>query len=199
MITSITDDLKQYSTNLLFALNSVDNKQLESAYACLHKALCFKDHIFVCGNGGSAAISDHFMCDHTKGICHDTSFSSRVVSLSSNMSLITAIANDYAYDQIFSKQIEMYSPCNHDVLVTISSSGNSPNVINAVEIAKIKGMNTIALVGFDGGKLSQMADIVLHIKSNNYGIVEDCHQSLMHLLAQNIRKNNAKLNAELKL
>jgi phosphoheptose isomerase len=114
------------------------------------------------------------------------------------MSLITAIANDFKYEDVFSKQIEMFAK-PQDVLVAVSSSGNSPNIINAINTAKQLGMNTIALVGFDGGEVSKLSDIVLHIKSNNYGVVEDCHQSLMHILAQHLRVSNSTSDASLKL
>jgi phosphoheptose isomerase len=197
-MTSIKTRLNSYAADVVVALNTVDSIQLEKAYTVIHKAHSFRDSVFVCGNGGSAAISDHFMCDHSKGVCSDTAFKPKVFSLASNMSLITAIANDFKYEDVFSKQIEMFAK-PQDVLVAVSSSGNSPNIINAINTAKQLGMNTIALVGFDGGEVSKLSDIVLHIKSNNYGVVEDCHQSLMHILAQHLRVSNSTSDASLKL
>ena len=151
--------------------------------------------VLVCGNGGSAAIAEHMSCDHTKGVCMDTNLHPYVIPLQSNVSLITAIANDIAYDQIFAKQIEWFPNWRAAVFV-ISSSGNSPNVVNALKEASKRGMTTFAMVGFDGGIIlkNEMADHILHVDSNNYGVVEDCHQILMHALAQSIRLNHAKTN-----
>lgn len=198
MTISIQDRLKEYSSEAMLALNSVNGDSLKTAYNRLHEALSFKSNIFVCGNGGSAAISDHFMCDHSKGVCSDTMFTPRVFSLASNMSLVTAIANDYSYKEVYSTQLDMFGKPG-DVLVAISSSGQSPNIVSAITTAKNVGMTSIALVGFDGGEAARRADIVLHIKSNNYGVIEDCHQSLMHILAQHLRVNNARQDASLKL
>jgi phosphoheptose isomerase len=148
--------------------------------------------LLTCGNGGSAAIAEHMSCDHTKGICMDTNLHPFVIPLQSNVSMTTAIANDLAYDQIFAKQIEWFPNWNAGVLV-ISSSGNSPNVINALRTARKHDMVTFAMVGFDGGDIlkNDIADFILHVDSDNYGVVEDCHQILMHALAQSIRLQHA--------
>jgi D-sedoheptulose 7-phosphate isomerase/D-glycero-D-manno-heptose 1,7-bisphosphate phosphatase len=144
--------------------------------------------LLVCGNGGSAAIAEHMSCDHTKGICMDTNLNPYVIPLQSNVSLVTAIANDIAYDQIFAKQIEWF-PNRRAAVLVISSSGNSPNVVNALRAAAKYNMTTFAMVGFDGGLIAknEMADHILHVNIDNYGVVEDCHQILMHALSQSIR------------
>ena len=141
--------------------------------------------LLVCGNGGSAAITEHLSCDHTKGVTCDTDLSPFVIPLQSNVSLNTAIANDIGYDEVFSKQIEWYP--REFALLVVSSSGNSPNIINAVAAAKNKGAFTMAMVGFDGGEVADMVECCVHVNSNNYGIVEDCHQIIMHSIAQSIR------------
>jgi D-sedoheptulose 7-phosphate isomerase/D-glycero-D-manno-heptose 1,7-bisphosphate phosphatase len=110
----------------------------------------------------------------------------QVQSLSSNMSLLTAIANDIGYEKVFSYQLNMKAN-EGDVLVVVSSSGNSLNIIDALRCAKLKKLSTIALVGFDGGQALNLADIGLHVKNNNYGVVEDAHQAIMHIMAQAIR------------
>ena len=112
---------------------------------------------------------------------------SRFLSLCSNIETITAIANDFGYEYIFSRQLNIYLKKN-DVVFCISSSGNSKNIINALKLAKAKKIKSILLSGFDGGKASKIADININIKSNNYGIIEDCHQSIMHLISQKIAK-----------
>jgi phosphoheptose isomerase len=104
--------------------------------------------------------------------------------LTSNTALLTAIANDFNYSQTFSFQLELANLTADDVVLLISSSGNSENVIQAAEFAKAKGVKVIGLTGFSGGKLKTTADISLHIDCDNYGVVEDCHQSIMHVLAQ---------------
>lgn len=178
--------LQEYTNTLHDALLSVDNKQLIAATETLRKAYLTNKNVFVCGNGGSAAISDHFHCDHSKGVCFDTDMKPKIQSLASNLSTITAIANDFSYDEIFAYQLQMKA-IPGDVLVTVSSSGNSANIIRAIEEAKKLNMIVIALCGFSGGESAKLADIVLHVKEDNYGIVEDAHQSLMHIMAQFIR------------
>lgn len=155
--------------------------------------------ILACGNGGSAAIAEHMSCDHTKGICMDTKLNPYVIPLQSNVSLTTAIANDIAYDQIFAKQIQWFPNKRASVLV-ISSSGSSPNVVNALKAATACGMKTFAMIGFDGGLIlkNKLAEHILHVDSHNYGVVEDCHQVLMHALAQSIRIKRAN-KADIKL
>lgn len=177
-----------YSTAITQGLESVDKLQLEKAVELIQDALKYRDTIYVCGNGGSAAISDHFLCDHSKCIYCDTDKRPKIVSLPSSVATITAIANDINYESIFSYQLEMFADPN-DVLITISSSGNSPNIIKALEYGKAQGMRTLAFVGFNGGRAKEIADVTLHVDVNNYGVVEDCHQALMHILAQHIRIN----------
>lgn len=181
-----------YQEKIAEALNSVCRESLKKVYDELIDAFSNGIPLLVCGNGGSAAISEHFSCDHTKCIQVDTELKSFVIPLASNVSMITAIANDISYDEIFSKQIEWFD--FHAIVLVISSSGNSPNILKALEVAKKKNMKTIAFVGFDGGKVveNKLADIILHIDSKNYGIVEDCHQSLMHILAQYLRLSFTK-------
>lgn len=189
--------IEDYTSRLKGSLLSVDDKLVNKAVEMFETAFLQNSTIYVCGNGGSAAISDHFMCDHSKGISTDTTFSPKIVSLSSNMSLVTAIGNDIGYEDIFAYQLEMFGQPG-DILVAVSSSGNSPNIIKALSTARKNGLRTIAMVGFDGGKAKDIADIVLHTPIHNYGIVEDSHQALMHILAQFIRiKHSTKV--ELKL
>ena len=142
--------------------------------------------VYVCGNGGSAAISNHFICDHLKGVQTDTTVLLRVISLVSNMETVTAVANDISYDDVFVFQLATLAEPG-DVLVTVSSSGDSENVVRAVQWAKDNGCKTISMTGFDGGRTAALADVNLHVESDNYGIIEDIHQSLMHIIAQFLR------------
>jgi phosphoheptose isomerase len=189
--------VSDYTNNLKQALDAVDVSSLERAVDILECAFLSNSTVFVCGNGGSAAISDHFMCDHSKCIYSDTKFIPKIFSLPSNMSLLTAIGNDISYEDVFSYQVEMFGQTG-DVLIAVSSSGNSPNILKALKSAKDSGLQTIALVGFEGGKAKELADVVIHVPVNNYGISEDAHQALMHILAQYIRvKHRNKVDIKL--
>lgn len=188
---------KKYVQKLNDALWSVDTGSLQKAADLIADTAANGRTIFVCGNGGSAAIADHLTCDCLKGIRSDTHIRPRVVSLCSNGPLLTAIANDMSYDRVFSYQLESLMR-KGDILITISSSGNSPNIISAIEAAQDMKNKVISFCGFAGGG-SLKADIPVHVKSDNYGVVEDIHQSLMHIIAQHIRLTCAVPGAELKL
>lgn len=185
-IGSIEDYLDSYAEFLRQGLESVDRSALRSVVRELTEVYRLRRTVWVCGNGGSASISDHFACDHLKGISTNTALRPRVLSLSSNAALLTAIGNDLSFDRVFEYQLASLAQSG-DVLIAVSSSGNSPNIVRAVNIAKSLGLRTIGFVGFDGGELLKIADHALHVKVANYGVVEDAHQSLMHVLAQFIR------------
>lgn len=198
MSTNPFEYFQSYSDQISKALANIDRPSYDTAWATIeHAGLC-KARIFVCGNGGSASISEHFSCDHSKGVHMDTSsLRPNVVSLSSNMATITAIANDIGYNHIFSKQLEFSNADDSDILIVVSSSGNSPNVISALEHANDMGMVSIALVGFDGGVAATKADVTVHVKSHNYGVVEDCHQIIMHSWAQTLRLSEGRTDVKL--
>jgi phosphoheptose isomerase len=145
------------------------------------------------GNGGSAAIADHLACDCGKGTSYDTHMSAVVHSLPSNVAMLTAIANDIGYEQVFAFQIQQLPP-NKGLVIAISSSGNSPNIIAGLRAAMLRDIPTIAMVGFDGGKVCReiLGEVIIHVPWHNYGIVEDAHQSIMHVLSQTIKINNQK-------
>jgi D-sedoheptulose 7-phosphate isomerase len=168
------------------ALLSVDNSQISRAAALIEATVLNGKRIFSCGNGGSAAIANHLACDCLKGIRTNTTIAPIVYSLSSSIELITAISNDISYEDIFSYQIESLLE-KDDLLIVISSSGESKNIIKAIEISRTIGVFTIGLTGFDGGYVAKNVDISLNVDSDNYGIVEDIHQSIMHILAQFLR------------
>lgn len=178
-----------YASEVAAAFATIDQAAFRKAAAALEAAVARNATIFTCGNGGSAAIANHMVCDHTKGTRADTDILPRVHSLVANIEINTAIANDLAYDQVFSYQLQSYASPG-DVLVAISSSGNSPNIVNAILSAKDRGVTTIAMTGFGGGKARDLANIALYVAANNYGVVEDVHQSLMHALAQFMRQKH---------
>jgi D-sedoheptulose 7-phosphate isomerase len=183
-----------YFEHLGRAQASVDRGRIEASAELLTRAYAGGGTVFACGNGGSAAISNHLHCDHLKGVQTDTALRPKVVSLSSTIETITAIANDISYDEVFVYQLRTLADPG-DVLITVSSSGNSENVVRACQWAKENGVATIAMTGFSGGRTAKLADINLHVAGDNYGVIEDVHQSLMHILAQFIRQ--AAMQAEL--
>nr|WP_198155222.1 SIS domain-containing protein [Candidatus Burkholderia verschuerenii] len=165
----------------------LDRSEIHRASALFREVVERGGTVFVCGNGGSAAISNHLTCDCLKGVRNGTDIKPNVYSLASTVELITAIANDFSYDQIFSFQLESHANAG-DLLIVISSSGGSPNIVQALRCAKEMGVQTIAMTGFDGGAANELADVKLWVKAHNYGVVEDIHQSLMHILAQHTRQ-----------
>jgi D-sedoheptulose 7-phosphate isomerase len=175
-----------YIDMLNSGLSSIDSFVLERVMHEIVNTTNNDKTIFVCGNGGSAAIAEHLSCDHSKGVASNTPLLPRVISLNSNMSLLTATANDYGYDKVFSTQLTLQGR-RGDLLIVISSSGNSPNIIQVINAAHALGITTISLTGFDGGEARKNSNINIHVPINNYGVVEDIHQIIMHILAQYIR------------
>jgi D-sedoheptulose 7-phosphate isomerase/D-glycero-D-manno-heptose 1,7-bisphosphate phosphatase len=176
------------------ALGSVESAALDKAAAILLEAYTRSATVFACGNGGSAAIANHLQCDHLKTIRTKTDLAPRVVSLSSNTELLTAIANDMAYEEVFIYQLQSQASPG-DVLIAISSSGRSPNIVRALSWARDHDLHTIALTGFDGGGAKAVAEVSIHVGGTNYGIVEDAHQAIMHALAQYVRQSRMSADA----
>jgi D-sedoheptulose 7-phosphate isomerase/D-glycero-D-manno-heptose 1,7-bisphosphate phosphatase len=177
-----------YGDELARALGMIGTAQLARAAELLNDAYERGASVFSCGNGGSASIANHLQCDHVKGVRNGTNLTTRVFSLSTNVELFSAIANDIGYDAVFEYQLQSLARTG-DVLIAISSSGRSPNIVRALEWANGHGMHTIALTGFSGGAARELASVSVHVRSDNYGIVEDAHQACMHLLAQYVRQS----------
>lgn len=138
--------------------------------------------VFVMGNGGSAATASHIATDWSKTAERVGKPLIRCMSLNDNVAFMTAIGNDLGYEHVFSRQMQNLLQ-RGDVVVIISGSGNSPNVIKAAEYAKEKGATTIGMTGFSGGKLRKIVDICLHIDSDQYGVIEDLHMAAGSILA----------------
>ena len=183
-----------YAEEVARAASSIEPAALDRAAAILLAAYTRGAGVFSCGNGGSAAIANHLQCDHVKGVRTTTDLVPRVVSLSANVELLTAIANDMAYEDVFTYQLQSQS-CPDDVLVAVTSSGRSPNIVRALTWARDHGLRTIALTGFTGGDAKALAEVAIHVDCTNYGIVEDLHQAIMHALAQYIRQSRMTADA----
>lgn len=185
----LTNFLAEYMNEIQKGFASIDIANLEKVVNVLDSAIKRNSTIYTCGNGGSSSIAEHFVCDFLKGASTGTSIQPIIHSLSSNTPTVTAVANDISYDDIFSFQLDKYGK-DGDILLCVSSSGNSPNIIKALSMAKSKNIESISFVGFIGGQAKNISDNCIHIPNKNYGIVEDVHHSLMHMLAQYIRLKN---------
>jgi len=183
--------VKNYIAELKKEIDTINPEDVTRVVDILFDAWKNDRQVFIFGNGGSAATSSHFACDIAKGtlqrVYDHAEKRFRVSSLTDNVATMTAYANDLSYDDVFSQQLCHYVQ-KGDVVIAITGSGNSKNVINAVELAKKFGAVTIAFLGFDGGKLKGMADHVVHVKSSHYGRVEDCHDMLHHLVTYYLQK-----------
>ena len=175
-------------------LKNVDQKVLNKITQEILNSSQNKRDFFSCGNGGSAATAEHLSCDFSKGSCTNTNLNIKVFSLNSNIALMTAISNDISYEDVFSYQLNRYGKTN-DVLLAFSVSGTSKNIIKCAKIAIKKKIKIISFTGFNGGALKKISDYNINFPSNNFGIVEDCHLTIMHYISQYIRNlkfNNSK-------
>jgi len=174
-----------YSDKLYESLKEIDETKMELCFKLLQKGINSGVNILTCGNGGSSSIAEHLVCDFIKQTSTGTNIRPKVIPLLTTP-VITAIANDMSYGEIFSYQITRYAKPD-DILISVSSSGNSENIINGINTAKSIGVHTISFVGFNGGEAAKISDIALHINADNYGVVEDAHHALMHIFSQYLR------------
>ena len=172
-------------------LNKINKNELKNIIEEILNAVKRQKNIFSCGNGGSASTAEHLSCDFSKGSCTDTNLNIKVFSLNSNVSLMTAIANDISYDDIFSYQLARFGKPN-DILLLFSVSGSSKNILKCAKEAKRKKIKIISFTGFNGGKIKKLSKYNANFATNNFGIVEDCHLSIMHFISQYIRNINFK-------
>ena len=174
--------VENYRARLSAAISAVSEDAINEWIQRLARARSEQATIFVAGNGGSAATASHFATDLGKGASYGRDERFRVVALTDSMSTITAYANDVSYNVVFAEQLRNLGGSG-DVLVTISGSGSSPNIITVIQAAKELGMDVVALTGFDGGASGPLADIHVHVPSDHMGCIEDVHMSLCHMAA----------------
>lgn len=175
--------VEEYLNRLKVILDSINKKDVNAIINALETTLKNKSKIYILGNGGSAATASHMANDLTVGLKLRDIRNFDVESLSDNSSICTAIANDIGYENIFYAQIKNKINKN-DVLIAISCSGNSSNILKAVEYAITQGTTIIGLTGFDGGKLKELSNISFHVDTpkGEYGLVEDVHMILDHII-----------------
>jgi D-sedoheptulose 7-phosphate isomerase len=186
----LTEFLESYRIRLNNLFDSIDVDMLESIVATMVTAFKNDNTLYVAGNGGSAATASHIQADFQFFVRYFTDFRPKVVALTDNVPLMTAISNDISYEDVFVEQMkEMFN--KGDLFLAISASGNSPNVVKAVEFAKELGGTTIAFCGFKGGKLKEISDLPLYTpnQDKDYGPIEDLHMILTHVLVNFITKD----------
>ncbi len=181
------DFVSRYRKGLEQCYDELPIEKLERLAQILSKARSMGRRVFFLGNGGSASTASHMAVDFGKGVAISQQRRLKALSLTDNVGLITAWANDASYSGIFREQLEnLLEPL--DVVVAISASGNSPNVLEAVEFARSRGAVTIGLIGSGGGRLKELVDIDITVSSRNYGQVEDVHLTIDHILSQYLRE-----------
>lgn len=180
------NDLSAYLSDLQMTLGMLPIQPIERVIRELERARNEGRHVFIFGNGGSASTASHFICDLAKNTRHEGGALVKAVGLSDNMALMTAYGNDEGYESVFAQQLSNLV-AKDDVVIAISTSGNSPNVLRAIELARTAGARTIALTGATGGKLAALSDINVHVPSQRIEHVEDVHLVLEHMITARLR------------
>ena len=181
------DYVKPYFTTLQATLDRLATDPIDAVIRTLHEARQNGRKVFIMGNGGSASTASHFVCDLAKNTRHPDWPDYRVIGLTDNMALVTAFANDEGYENVFAQQLAMLVEAD-DVVIAISASGNSPNVLRAIELANSRSALTIGFTGFNAGKLGPLADLHVHVPSDCIEQVEDIHLILEHLITKALRE-----------
>jgi D-sedoheptulose 7-phosphate isomerase len=171
----------RYQAELVTALQSIDLEKVDRAIEILAEARDQGRRIFVCGNGGSAAMSSHFATDLVKGASFGRQLRFRILSLVDSIPTLTAYSNDVSYECVFVEQLKNFAEAG-DVVLAVSSSGNSLNVVRAIEYANSIGCQTIALTGRDGGKLGPLAQLNIQVPHAHTGRIEDAHGVVLHMI-----------------
>jgi D-sedoheptulose 7-phosphate isomerase len=172
---------ERYKADLLSAIESIDLARVGEAIALLAQARDEGRRIFTCGNGGSASTASHFATDMLKGASFGYDKRFRILALTDSLPTITAYSNDVSYECVFVEQLKNFAEPG-DVLIAVSGSGNSPNVLRAVEYANSIGCRTIGLCGRDGGALGKLAGLSLHVAHPHMGRIEDAHLIMLHMI-----------------
>jgi D-sedoheptulose 7-phosphate isomerase len=175
-----------YISRLQQTMDQLPSQLIADVIDILNQARLEGKQVFIMGNGGSASTASHFVCDLAKNTRGEGLPHFRVIGLADNMALVSAYANDEGYENVFSQQLaNLINP--EDVVIAMSASGNSKNVINAIEEARKYDAKTIGFTGFDGGRLGQIVDVHIHVKSMIIEHVEDIHLMLEHMIVKTIK------------
>ncbi len=171
-----------YRAELVASLGSVDIARLEELRALLVDARAAGRTVFTCGNGGSASTASHFATDLLKGASYERDLRFKVVALTDASSTISAYSNDVGYDIVYEEQLKNFLK-PEDIVIAISGSGNSPNVVRALQYASRVGAHAVALTGRDGGELGKAATLHINVAEQHMGRIEDAHLAICHMLA----------------
>lgn len=173
--------VNNYLDNLIISWDKVNIPNLEKAVEKVQESLFIGKSVFVVGNGGSSSTAAHFVADWVKGNREKNGIIGKAFCLSDNTPIITAIGNDFAFDQVFAYQLKTYANAG-DLLVCVTGSGNSPNIVNACKEAKLLEMSVVGLTGYDGGETANLADFSFHCPVDDMQIIEDMHMSFGHMV-----------------
>src|SRR5574344_667020 len=176
-------DIKEYYEEEMKVIESLDENELNDVLNCLLKHYENSSTVYVFGNGGSSATASHMVCDFNKGTCANVKKRFRFVCLNDNVPTMMAVANDMSFEDVFYYQLENKLE-KGDLILAISGSGNSHNVIKAVEYAKKSGCEVIGMTGYDGGRLARLSDYQLHVPADDMQITEDLHMGFDHMIMQ---------------
>lgn len=187
---TIESDIRSYLDRLLKTLDGMPVDDIARLSEMLYRAYSDGKQVFVLGNGGSASTASHIAADLGKNTIGPNMRRFRIMSLNDNIPLLTALSNDLGYDNVFAEQLQnLIQP--GDVLIVVSGSGNSPNVLKAMEYAQGRSAQVAALLGFGGGKAAELSDLNVVIDSDDYGVVEDAHLIVNHILVEHFRQRLA--------
>ena len=186
-------DLKEYINYLSTNLDKIDSEKVEQLSNIILEAYKKEKMVFVIGNGGSAANASHFAQDLAKGtrVSNSQNKFIKALSLTDNLPFLSAVGNDDGYENVFSEQLKTFAS-QGDLVIAISGSGNSPNIIKAIEWANANGLKTIGITGYDGGKLAKINSFNLHSELNDMCTVESIHSIIFHYLIIDLKKKIEK-------
>lgn len=179
----------QYCDLLHTALAGIDGGKLLRLTELLRAAAQQSRHVFILGNGGSCASASHWVCDMGKGVNVEGKPRLKVMALADNGSILTALGNDIAYDEVFSYQLQNFAE-KDDLVIVLSASGNSPNLVKALEYTQFVGCHNVSIVGDFNGAVLPLSELGIVVPSKNYGVIEDAHMVINHALSQYILQLN---------
>jgi D-sedoheptulose 7-phosphate isomerase len=179
----------RYRESLIHTISTIEAQRVDQAIQWLREARDHGRSIFVAGNGGSAATAAHFVCDMVKGASLGKPSRFRIHALGANLATLTAYANDLSYADALTEELRNFVQPG-DVYMAISGSGNSPNVVNAMEFANQAGCRTLALTGREGGRLGALAQLHIHVPEPHMGRIEDAHHIVCHMICYSFMDND---------
>jgi len=187
---AIQTDVRNYLDRLIATLERLPTDAIEHLSQMLYRAYCDGKQVFILGNGGSASTASHMACDLGRNTIAPNMRRFRVMSLNDNIPLLTALSNDLGYENVFAEQLQnLIRP--GDVLIVLSGSGDSTNVVKAMEYARSQSAEVAALLGFGGGRAAAIADLTVLVDSEDYGVIEDAHLVINHVLVEHFRERLA--------